>query len=72
MRYNKLCKYEGNTICGLREGKGKFNFSNGYACDGDWRNDRLEGTGVITSMCGKVVYEGEFRDSQLHGRGIFY
>ena len=39
-------KYVGQTVNGLREGKGIFFLNNGDRYGGDWKNYKYEGRGV--------------------------
>ncbi|KAL4463067.1 hypothetical protein ABPG74_007068 [Tetrahymena malaccensis] len=74
IKYQNSCTYEGmidqNTQ--ERQGFGKFIFSNGYQYDGYWENNSLNGVGTITSASGRVIYEGQFLNNYIEGKGIYY
>ena len=38
---------------------------------GEWKNNKMEGSGVFTWPDGRR-YEGEYIDDKKEGRGIFY
>ena len=46
IRYNDGCRYVGQIVNGLREGKGILYWNNGDRYEGDYRNDKREGKGI--------------------------
>lgn len=56
----------------MRHGEGKFISRIGYVFQGKWKNDLLDGVGVIYNKNGEVVYQGEFQKNQFHGRGVLF
>jgi hypothetical protein len=55
----------------MRNGKlPLFKFDDGNAYDGEWRNDKMHGHGIMTRASGNR-YEGDWRDDKRHGRGIY-
>lgn len=59
--------YEGEWLMGVREGKGKMTYSDGYY-EGDWKKGVREGKGVDSFNNG-YKYEGEFSCDLWHGLG---
>ncbi|KAL4496403.1 hypothetical protein ABPG72_014633 [Tetrahymena utriculariae] len=74
VKYQNSCTYEGtiDQHTQERQGVGKFIFSNGYQYDGEWQSNLLNGVGTITSASGRVIYEGQFLNSYIEGKGIYY
>ena len=64
-------KYFGETLNGIEEGRGVFNYKNGDIYDGDWKKGKKEGKGTYIFKSGGV-YEGEMKDDNIEGKGIFY
>lgn len=60
--------FEGDFVRGKRSGKGKLSWTNGTVYYGDWKDDRLHGTGVLELPSG-LKYEGEFQHNKFHGQG---
>ena len=58
--YTNGDKYEGYTLNGVREGKGKYTANNGSSYDGDWKEDKQNGKGKYLDSKG-TVYEGDFK-----------
>lgn len=54
----------------MRHGKGKMVYSEEKVYEGEWKEDKMDGFGVMNSK-GKV-YEGEFKDGKMHGVGVLY
>jgi len=72
-KYDKDFIYNGDWLYGKKEGKGYLK-KPGIYYEGDWKNDTIEGRGkmiYINENNKKEVYEGEFKDSQRHGKGIY-
>ncbi|EAS01684.2 MORN motif protein (macronuclear) [Tetrahymena thermophila SB210] len=74
IKYQNSCTYEGeiDEYTQERQGVGKFIFSNGYQYDGEWQSNLLNGVGTITSASGRVIYEGQFLNNYIEGKGIYY
>ncbi|MDX2281942.1 MAG: caspase family protein [Saprospiraceae bacterium] len=76
-KWLKDCKYyTGDFINGKREGYGIAWYGvahqyNGCRYEGYWSNDMYNGQGVF-KFKDKSRYEGAFKDSKKHGRGILY
>lgn len=52
-------------------GQGKVLFANGSTYEGSFKNDMLDGYGVLTDTTTGNVYTGEFKDDMRHGKGFF-
>jgi hypothetical protein len=50
-------------------GKGVLCYANGYVYNGNMRNDKRNGFGVIVNI-DDSKYEGEWLDDMKHGSGI--
>ena len=48
----------------MKNGKGRYRFSDGENYDGEWRNDTMHGSGTYTYAEGKKLY-GEWRNSRF-------
>jgi hypothetical protein len=60
--------YEGEFCDGLFDGYGKYNFAGG-SYEGNWKDGRYNGAGVLIYGSTGGKYEGEFRNSVAHGFG---
>ena len=54
--------YSGNFKNGKKEGKGKFFFTGQYSYEGQWKNDRLHGKGILKVWGTDEKFEGYFKD----------
>ena len=63
-----VSRYEGDMLEGKRSGHGIAD-SGGAHFEGEWRDDRANGRGVIIWPNGDR-YDGEFRDGQPSGHGV--
>ena len=62
--------YNGKTLEGLRNGKGKYRFSNSfYEYDGEWSGGVMHGEGVMRMKDGSG-YEGQFERNAMSGVGM--
>lgn len=50
---------------------GLYEWSDGRCFEGQWKNNKMEGTGIFTWPDGRR-YEGEYIDDKKEGKGIFY
>lgn len=55
----------------MKNGHGRYYYSNGNFYDGQWKNDRKHGRGEYKYLLTKENYKGEWRNGQKDGRGIF-
>eukprot|EP01006_Ploeotia_vitrea_P031291 TRINITY_DN63609_c0_g1_i2.p1 TRINITY_DN63609_c0_g1~~TRINITY_DN63609_c0_g1_i2.p1 ORF type:complete len:453 (+),score=184.66 TRINITY_DN63609_c0_g1_i2:54-1412(+) len=62
--------FDGELIKGKREGHGVCRWRNGDWYDGMWKNDRMEGRGVLHFDNDKCVYTGSFHANLKHGPGV--
>eukprot|EP01017_Pseudomicrothorax_dubius_P023353 TRINITY_DN2499_c0_g2_i1.p1 TRINITY_DN2499_c0_g2~~TRINITY_DN2499_c0_g2_i1.p1 ORF type:complete len:442 (-),score=69.86 TRINITY_DN2499_c0_g2_i1:95-1420(-) len=69
--YEDGSRYEGEKVGNLKQGRGKFYYSNGEMYDGDWDKDRREGHGTLWGANGSKRYEGEWKGDLFHGKGVF-
>ncbi|KAH3722741.1 2-isopropylmalate synthase [Pelomyxa schiedti] len=60
--------YTGRLVNNKRDGRGKVTWHGGGTYDGEWRDDNMQGRGVITAAEG--TYDGEFRDNLMDGWGV--
>ena len=51
-------RYEGQKRYGMRNGAGKFYYSEGSYYSGGWKDNRMHGKGTLFYSSGKVAYEG--------------
>ena len=72
--------YEGETVNGLRHGKGKYTWASGTVYEGDWVKGKRCGFGITKSYRRKrhdgtlfveYSYEGEWKDSKKNGHGVW-
>ncbi|KAL7449741.1 hypothetical protein ACHAWC_001772 [Mediolabrus comicus] len=63
--------YRGNIDDnGLRNGHGKYAWTDGSVYEGDWLADKMHGKGKFTWANGDV-YDGEFQDNSRNGKGKY-
>jgi hypothetical protein len=60
--------YEGEWAEGRKQGKGIYYKSDGSICDGEWRNDKLNGQASEHHPDGSR-YCGEYSEGRKHGKG---
>ena len=53
-------------------GIGMFVFKDGRKYEGEWKNNKLNGFGIISLPNKKSWFEGEFIDDKREGFGVFY
>lgn len=84
---NNEIKYDGDFVNGKKEGNGKyfyedkemfvmennkkFYFMKGDFYTGQWRNDYMNGQGIIYLNNGKIKYKGDFVDDKFEGYGQY-
>ncbi|MBQ7416154.1 MAG: TIR domain-containing protein [Oscillospiraceae bacterium] len=68
IHYENGATYEGETVNGVRWGKGKYTSENGHIYEGDYVNGRRTGKGRY-SWSDNSYYEGDFLDGDFHGKG---
>jgi hypothetical protein len=61
--------YEGETLNGYRNGKGKYNWTTGEKYEGEWKDDKANGIGIYTYPNGSK-YEGQLSDGKKNGNGM--
>ncbi len=64
--------YKGYQVAGQNHGLGAYYWSDGSRYEGEFNKDTFAGYGVLYMPDGRVIYEGEFKNSQPHGLGTFY
>ena len=62
--------YTGDLNNGVRDGKGKYIYSNGDTYDGEWKNDLKEGEGTFTFHEDSHTYVGQFLNNTFFPRNI--
>jgi hypothetical protein len=68
IKYNDGAIYKGQTVNGVRQGKGLLIFANGDKYDGDWKDDKRTGKGTYIWVDGRN-YVGDWFDGKRHGNG---
>ncbi|XP_053879410.1 MORN repeat-containing protein 2 isoform X1 [Malaclemys terrapin pileata] len=68
-------KYDGECIrtpdgALVRHGDGVHTTPDGITYTGNWKNDKMNGSGRLEHPSG-AVYEGEFKDNMFHGLGTY-
>ena len=63
--------YEGYWKSGLRDGQGKYTWTNGDVYDGQWMQDKRHGQGNYTWNDGSI-YKGNYSNGIRSGYGIYY
>jgi len=64
-------KYSGNFKNGLRNGNGKYTYTDGATYEGDWIDGKRNGVGrFIYADGGKYI--GEFKDDLPNGKGVLF
>ncbi|XP_052830912.1 MORN repeat-containing protein 2-like [Octopus bimaculoides] len=68
-------RYEGQYVYSQdgnvqRSGFGKHILADGTLYEGMWKDDAMNGTGLLRHSSGDV-YEGEFLNNQFHGEGTY-
>lgn len=48
MGYEPVGTYDGETLLGMRHGKGVYYYKNGDIYDGEWKHGKKHGYGVYT------------------------
>jgi hypothetical protein len=64
-------KYEGEWEDGLKHGRGKWFFANGYVFSSLAYSIQLSNKNIFFSFK-RDFYEGNFYYDKFHGRGVFY
>lgn len=62
--------YVGETDFGYLVGEGTFNFASGTVYTGQWRNNMMNGQGIL-KVPSEGTYTGDFLDSEKSGHGKF-
>lgn len=62
--------YIGETLNGLRNGKGVMHYSDGRTCEGDWSQGQAYGEVVLKNKEGKIIYQGHIVNGRFDGKGI--
>lgn len=66
--YESGATYTGETLNGLRHGKGKYVWPDGEFYEGDWANGARHGHGKYSYANGNV-YNGDFTENSITGTG---
>ena len=48
------------------------NYDNGAKYEGQLKDDKAHGKGILYSADGEKLYDGEWKDDKMHGKGILY
>lgn len=60
--------YQGETINGMKHGKGKMIFKSGDIYEGEWINDNKNGYGIYIFK-DNTIYEGNWVNNRIEGKG---
>lgn len=55
-----------------RNGFGRFFYKNGGYYEGMWKNNAMNGQGILFYDNGRVAYDGQWYQSEFHGKGKVY
>lgn len=69
-RKNYKDSYNGSFKNSLRNGNGKYCFSNGDSYVGEWKDDKMNGYGYYLWMDGDS-YKGNFKNNNIDGLGVY-
>ena len=58
------------VVNGIKEGPGKLFYIDGAFYDGDFKNNRMHGKGVLYYGVNRPAYDGEWFEDQFHGYGV--
>lgn len=53
----------------MRNGKGKFFYKEGSHYNGEWKDNKMHGKGLLYYANGKVAYDGEWHNDEFNGYG---
>ena len=67
---NKNNLYMGDFVNSKREGMGEL-YTNRIHYIGEFKQDKLDGKGIIEFLKEGHKYEGDFKNNEINGRGIF-
>ena len=56
----------------MRNGVGKFYYTEKSMYNGEWRDNKMDGFGVLTYSSGTIAYEGYWKNDSFHGKGVIY
>mgnify|MGYP000906212742 FL=1 len=70
--YTDGTRYQGEKLLGKRHGRGCFYYKEGYTYVGNWKDDKMAGSGVLWLDERRKIYEGEWKDNCFHGRGTIF
>lgn len=70
--YENGRRYEGMTLNGKKHGPGKLVFEDEAYYEGEFREDKMTGRGVLFYCAGYPAYDGEWLNDQFHGFGTLY
>lgn len=57
---------------GLKHGEGEYEWEDGKKYIGEFRNNVINGRGVLRDENGQVLYEGEYRNGMKDGPGVMH
>ena len=70
--YENGRRYEGMTLNGKKHGPGKLIFEDEAYYEGEFRDDKMTGKGILYYCAGYPAYDGEWLNDQFHGFGTLY
>lgn len=71
MIYANGDEYIGNWLDGKKDGLGIYTWKNGYIYIGDFVDSKMDGNGSCFNSKGELVFDGEWKLGQIHGKGKY-
>lgn len=71
MKYNNGDEYLGNWLDGKKDGLGIYTWNDGYIYIGNFKDSKMDGIGSCFNSKGELVYDGEWKKGQIHGKGRY-
>jgi hypothetical protein len=61
-----------NPLTREKQGRGLYRQVNGQYYMGDWKDNQMDGRGILYWDNNRIRYEGEFSNDMFHGKGVEY
>ena len=56
----------------MRHGNGKFFYSDGGLYNGEWKENKMNGKGILSYASGKIAYDGDWLEDKFQGFGVLH
>jgi hypothetical protein len=56
----------------MRNGFGKFFYQDGGLYEGEWKDNKMNGKGILSYASGHPAYDGQWNEDKFEGFGILY